>query len=50
MIKEAGEPRGQDGVTAARRAHSNDPALDQLVPMIVVWNPCELLDGDQSLA
>ena len=50
LIQQSREPRGQDGMTAPRRAHSNNPALDQLVSMVVVWNVCKFFDGDQTLA
>jgi hypothetical protein len=49
-IQQPGDSRRENSVTAAGRAHSDNPALDQFVSMVVVWDSCELFDRNQALA
>ena len=39
LVQESGDACRQRAVTATGRAHPNDPTLDELVVLVVVWNP-----------
>jgi len=49
LIQQDGDASGQHGVPASRRAHANDPTLDQLVVIVVVGNSREFFGSDQTV-
>ena len=49
-MQQGSEPHDDSAVVEADRTHANEPAFHQLVPVAVVWQPCQFLRRDETCA